>query len=69
MVKISTKKDLDAGKLTTDVKSYRERCESMADWIKVTLSPETAKAMLKWFKWGCNNAQKDVTGDFGLCLI
>ena len=60
------KKGLDAGELTTDVKSYRERCESTADWIKVTLSPETARAMLKWFKWGCKSTQKDVTGGWSL---
>jgi len=56
------KKGLDAGELTADARSYRERCESMADWIKVTLLPETARAMLKWFKWGCKSTHKKCHG-------
>jgi hypothetical protein len=33
------KKGLDASDLTTSVKDYEERCETMADWIESTLSP------------------------------
>ena len=60
------KKGLDASDLTTSVKDYEERCETMADWVESTLSPLTAQRMLEWFKWGCKLARKDQTGDWSL---
>ena len=60
------KKGLDASDLTTSVKDYEERCETMADWIEATLPPLTARRMLEWFKWGCKLARKDQTGDWSL---
>ena len=60
------KKGLEPGDLTSTVKDYQERCESMSDWVQVTLSPETGARMLRWMRWGCKKTRTDQSGDWSL---
>ena len=60
------KKGLEPGDLTLSVKDYQERCESMCDWVRVTLSPETGARMLRWMRWGCKKTRTDQSGDWSL---